>query len=508
MNLPKNGTELKQKLSAFGNNAAKKTLRTAAKTLSGAKAPYLNRYDNTGFLEGSGYFRASPVEGAVWRVGFAKDSILPADLPADAYIGSGVAFSPKKAAGKLDDQLVRAFALDDGSGRGIHVFAVIDGIGVALKDVRLIRGRLAALISEKNIESVQICATHCHSGVDTLGLSGDIRKAFKRTKGDPPKDRADRSIAGCSTDFMDFLIETTAEVIEKAVSNMTPGKLDAATADGAPYVQDSAADESALQPITLLRFTPENTEGKKLLAVFMANRPQNFNAGNHAVSADFPYYLCKTLEAAGFDAAFFQGADATVRARDGMLDQQGASSYSAVPRYGEAIAKVILQTEESVFHPVEPLLNVLVKETFLPVDNAALEFLGSIKMYNSALTRVTNGEDGKDFDYYMGTEIGLAELGTELKLALIPGSLSAGLAFGKTEKDFPYPSMQRQISGKLIVLGHCNDAIGRISPDEGNDDIFRINLPDAAASPGSRTAVEIAGAFARAAQAAEKIRIQ
>ena len=508
MNIPANGKELKKQLNILGNKAAKKALRTTAKLASGSKAPYLNRYDNTGFLEGSGYFLTAPAEDSGWRVGFAKDSIFPADTTGDTYIGGAFALRSKKATGNLNDQFIRAIALDDLSGRGLHVFAVIDGIGLSLRDVRVIRTRLKDLTEEKNIESIQICATHCYSAVDTLGLSGDIKTAFKKGKAEKNDDRADRSVTGYNTDYMDYLIETTAETIEAAVADISPGSLDFAFTDVGSFLQDTLPKGVGIRPVTLLRFTPESPDKQKLLTVFMANRPQNYDAGSHTVSADYPYYLCKTLEDAGYAAAYFQGADDTVSASTAWLEKAGTSRYHTVQKYGEALAEAILKTDESAFSPVEPLLNVMIKETFIPVDNAALEFFGSMKMFNSPLTRVTNGEDGKDFEYYLPTEIGYAEIGTLLKFALIPGTLNAAIAFGEGTEAFPYPPMEKAVYGNLTVIGHCNDSIGRISPAAPEDDIFSVRDYDASATPGSRTAVNIAGAFVRAVEAADKIRIK
>ena len=172
----------KRRLLDSGHRLTMKAVGKLSDNVSDKGIPYLNRYDNSGFLEGNGYFLSEPVKDAKWHLGFSKASVIPEKIEGDYYIGGYLAFPPNKMNGIMNEQMVRAVAVSDNSGRGLHVFAVIDCIGISGTDIRDIRQRLQSLISERNILSVNISATHCHSGIDTTGLWGDLPEAYKNNK--------------------------------------------------------------------------------------------------------------------------------------------------------------------------------------------------------------------------------------------------------------------------------------------------------------------------------------
>lgn len=82
--------------------------------------------------------------------------------------------------GVIDDQAVRVICLDDSSGRGSVVFAVIDCVGISGTDIRRIRERLADFAKENNIVSINISSIHCHSAIDTQ-VFGAICRRCSRT---------------------------------------------------------------------------------------------------------------------------------------------------------------------------------------------------------------------------------------------------------------------------------------------------------------------------------------
>ena len=508
--------ELKQKAIDLGDAAVQKLLRGVAGRVSDKTIPYLNRYDNTGFMEGSGYFLSAPAENAGWRVGYAKASILPERVQGDLYLGGYLAFPPNKAAGALTDLMIRAFAFDDGSDRGINVFAVVDCVGISNADIRRIRALLAPLCAEKNIVSVNVSATHCHSGVDTMGVWGDLIQALKKNPGAvKSQKKLSGAVSGRNPDFMDYLFETAAETIENAVNAMAPGQLHYALLDAADFVHDKRPPDVIDPYITVLRFTPADTAAKKIYTVLMGAHPTCYGSKQRQLSADFPYFICKKMEAAGHEAAFFQGAEAAVATDRGKHVKEPASLHNGIAQYGEAIADYVLGAEESAFTPVAPLLNVILRETFIPADNALLALLGKLKIVTNNLTKVTNGEDGKDYDLYFSTEVGLAEFGGTLKFALIPGELTPEIAYGgalTAEESYNrtawnYPALNSVVEGHLSVIGLCNDCIAYIVPDNDYGSVFAPLHYEEAVSPGRRTGSNVAGAFIRTAEAAEKIRI-
>ena len=60
----------------------------------------------------------------------------------------------------------------------------------------------------------------------------------------------------------------------------------------------------------------------------------------------------------------------------------------------------------------------------------------------------------------------------------------------------------------MAVIGLCNDCIAYIVPDNDYGSVFAPLHYEEAVSPGRRTGSNVAGAFLRTAEAAEKIRIK
>jgi len=509
--------ELKRKLIDFGDTAVQKLLKGISSRISDKTIPYLNRYDNEGYLEGSGYFLSEPKKEAAWSVGFAKDSVMPERVQGELYLAGYLSFPPNKASGVISEQMIRAFAFDDGSERGINVFAVIDCVGISNHDIRDIRNRLKDLIEKKNIVSINISSTHCHSGADTQGVWGDLIEAIKKNPKAVKKESTLKdTVSGRNPDFMEYLCVTAADVITRAVNGMEKGKLSFALLPCTQFVRDKRPPYVTDTVMTVLRFEPENPDSKKLLAVFMAAHPTNYGPKQRVISGDFPYYICDELQNAGYEAAYFQGAEAAVATDRGKFCEPGDSRHGGIVRYGRAIAKYVLETDENEFKPVEPMLNVIIKETLIAVDNALMELLGKIKLVSNNVVKVTNGDDGKDYDYYFPTEVGIAEFGSELKFALIPGELMPEIAYGgaydETESykktAWNYPPFKDVVKGHLTVIGLCNDAIAYIVPDNDFGSVFATLHYEEAVSAGGRTGSNIAGAFIRTAEAAEKIRIK
>ena len=133
-------------------------------------------------------------------------------------------------------------------------------------------------------------------------------------------------------------------------------------------------------------------------------------------------------------------------------------------------------------------------------------------MVNSKLKKF---ETGKGFDYCFRSEIGFAEFGRELRVALIPGELAPELAVGGAPKaeaswsgaDWPYPPMKDAFSGKLAVIGLCNDCVGYIVPDNDYGSFFAPKHYEEAVSAGRKTASNLISAFFRTVENAERGRL-
>lgn len=495
-----------------GNRAIQKLFGFFADRVSNALIDDFNRPDYTDFLEGSGYFIENAKESAGWRIGYAKRSMLPEDVTGTLYLGGYLAFPPNRVSGVLNDQMFRATALDDGSSRGIHVFAVADCIGLSNTDVREIRRRLRPEIDEFNIESLNICATHCHSGVDTLGLWGDLRQALKNNpKAVKSKKKSCFAVSGRDPDFMEQFFDSAAECIRSAIADMRPGSASFASVDAAAFVRDKRPPNVIDPALTILRF---NREGEKpLYWTVLGAHPTCYGDKQREISADYPYYICSELEDNGAEAVFFQGAQAAIATARGNWSKPTDTNQESIERYGRAVAAAALALPAERYEPLAPILNVRISKVLLPVDNQILLLAAKLRLVDHKLNKFPRKK--KKHDYYFNSEIGYAQLGSSLTLAMIPGELMPELAYGgafsaensATGADWDLPPLKACAAGHFAVLGLCNDTVGYIVPDNDFGNFLTENHYEEAVSPGKRTASELVSAFFRTVEEAEKTRI-
>lgn len=498
----------KRTLEIAGDKIVQKIFGKLSDSVPDKGIPFINRYDNSGFMEGSGYFLKEPRTDSKWLLGFAKSSIIPDKDVGDLYLGGYLAFPPNKVSGIINEQMIRAVAVDDNSGRGINVFAVIDCIGICGADIRKIRNSLKDLISEKNIVSINISATHCHSGVDTEGLWGDLVKAVKTNKKAVSKGRPDEAVSGKNPAFMEHLIKIAADTITAAVSSMKEGKLSYAQLPGEKFVHDKRPPYITDKNITVIEFiSADNSE--KLKAVFMAAHPTCYGEKQREIVCDFPRFMCDRLEEKGYNAMFVQGAQLAVATDRGPNIPEGLSKTEGIKAYGEAIAEYICSFDNSVYKEIEPMLNVTLTEVFLPCENKILEYAAKMKIVGNDITSLTfkDGPDirAKDRELLLPTEVGFAEFGKNLRIALVPGELMPEIAYGGAFEgwqsfngtEWEHRPVQDILGGDLAVAGLCNDFIGYIIPDNDFGSMFSPLHYEESVSAGSKTASNIVNAFER-----------
>ena len=508
----------KRRLLDAGHDIAMKAVGKLSDSVSDKGIPYLNRYDNTGFMEGNGYFLAKPAPDAKWSAGFAKASVIPPVKEGDYYIGGYLAYPPNKMTGIMNEQMVRALAISDGSGRGIHVFAVIDCIGISGTDIKEIRNRLKDLISEKNILSINISATHCHSGIDTDGLWGNILSDFRHNKKEVKKGKKAKTVSGKNDGFMKYLKKISAKTIRAAVESMTEGELYFAQLPIADFVRDKRPPYVTVNDLTNIRFVPDNGT-KEISVVFMAAHPVCYGDKQKEASRDFPGYMCDRFEEEGIEPMFIQGAEAAVATERGPHIPEGLSTDEGIKAYGRAIADYVMTYDKASYKKLTPLINVTVNELFLTADNKILELAAKLRLVNNSLVKITSVDDGnkddKSFSLHLVTEVGFAVFGNELSIAMVPGEMMPELAIGGTfpdwasysGKNWDKPSIKEILGTEIAVAGLCNDFIGYIVPDNDYGSVFAPLHYEEAVSAGPETASEIISAFIRMKENADKITV-
>ena len=148
------------------------------KNIPSVKFEQKENFTSEMFFEGMEDYLSAPASNAVWSLGYGSASLQTGDeLDGKHYVGGSLSFPKSKAATAIyDDQRVRVIAINDGSGRGTLIFAVIDGFGISSTDVRGIRKELADFAKANNIVGINISVLHQHSCVDTFGMNGDLVK--------------------------------------------------------------------------------------------------------------------------------------------------------------------------------------------------------------------------------------------------------------------------------------------------------------------------------------------
>lgn len=439
------------------------------------EADYKFKNSNTG----TGTFKDEVGENARWNVGYSSATLLTGnELDGKHYVGGSLSFpSPKNPTAILDDLRVRVVAISDGTDSGIVVFAVLDAYGLANKDVRIIRDRIAGFLKNENVVSVNISTLHQHSAIDTLGLNGDLLKVlFGNTTINALKLSKDLH-NGQNKEYMENLYNVTAKAIMDAVNSMEPGEMYFSTSDAPEYIRDKR-DPQVIDPnLNRLCFVPDDENSTPTWIVNAAIHCVGLGAATTEVSGDYPYFVEKAVNEAGANYIQIQGAELAITSDGTLTSKEGATRYENVQSYGAALGKLLVDTDKG--SKIEPILNIAHENIFMQVDNKALQFIASTGLLANEGIKTADG------DLKIPTEIGYMEIGDNLAFALIPGELAPEIAFGGAceakdswlGKDWNYPSMQDIVGKdrKLMVLGLTNDQIGYILSDNDYRSILTEN---------------------------------
>ncbi len=452
--------------------------------------------DSENFYEGTETFIDNAADGAKWSLGFGKESLVPANLidGTKKYYTGG--YFTQKVSGVFDDQRANAIALNDGSGRGTTIFASVDGIGVANRDVRAIRAAVEQKLYNKgiisDINAININATHCHTVIDTQGIGLDllpkILKSFFFG--------AERSI---DSEFLETMIDRTAEAIVEAYLNMETGSLyyfetvgigkddsnGLFTDDEYPYIYNKRYyNESYPHRFACFKFVPDNSESAGTIFTNIGAHPTVIDETTELLSADFPAYMEEKINNAGMNFMFIQGAQAPVSVNKwaeipdpvaGEVEavvaaNPTAEDYKTAILLGYEYARLILEAQDEV-KEVEPVLNVKMTEYAVKLETGLLGYGATEGFIGTTTVEDSESKTG----YSIITEAGYIEIGTDIVLLTAPGELVPQLVYGNvvsaedsylgTEWTYEATASLIPEDKTVLVMGLCNDAIGYILPD-------------------------------------------
>lgn len=401
-------------------------------------------------------------DGEKWTVGFAKEVLTPDDITEEAYYIAGYnTNNPAKSV--LDDMYAKAVYLDDNSGRGGVVICAIDCVGISRKDINDIRKIVIESGKIPNLKSINICATHTHSAIDTQGLWG--KNFFSDGK---------------NAEFMNQLKELTAKAIIDSYNARKDGELYFGTAETEGLLTDTRTPIDYDATLKRIRFDPADGS-EDTYVVNLACHAECLGARTTVVSADFPAYMEKEIveQTGGANVVFINGAIGgliTCEKLDDVL-RNFELGLEYVKEFGEDVGEVVMSVNNETV--LEPAINVKTEAIEIKCDNTALllvRFLG-----------VLNNDVAKDNDGNISiiTEVSYMELGNrQIGVYMIPGELSPELESGNflsaeeaangTKADYE-PLSQMARCEHNFVIGLCNDEIGYIIPE--NDFLLHEWLP-------------------------------
>ena len=400
--------------------------------------------------------------GEKWTVGFAKEVLTPDDITEEKYYIAGYNTN-NPAQSVLDDMYAKAVYLDDNSGRGGVVICAIDCVGISRKDINDIRKIVIESGKIPSLKSINICATHSHSAIDTQGLWG--KNFFSDGKNE---------------DFMNRLKELTAKAIIDAYNARKDGSLYLGTAETEGLLIDTRTPDDFDATLTRIRFDPADGSDNTYI-VNLACHAECLGARTTVVSADFPAYMEKEIveQTGSANVVFINGAIGgliTCEKLDDVL-RNFELGLEYVKEFGEDVGKVVMSVDNEI--TLEPAINVKTEAMEIKCDNTALLLVRFLGVLNNDIAK------DKDRNISIITEVSYMELGNrQIGVYMIPGELSPELESGNflsaeesangTEADYkPFSEMSR--CEQNFVIGLCNDEIGYIIPE--NDFLLHEWLP-------------------------------
>lgn len=466
----------------------------------------LDDYDSSWVYDeadGRKTYSTEPAEGAQWKVGYASESLIPDDMaPGKYYLGRQLNFfasgEQAKADGVLDDQRVRVICLDDGSGRGAVVFAVIDGLGVGSGTIRAIRRMLGEYVADGRIAAINVSATHCHSALDTQGVSTSLSYVLLANS---VTNMFGLEKASTSNDpFMDRVINATVRQVKSAYESMETGKLYYDKTSISEYSHDKREyiSREDMPDVGILHFVPDNADSRPTYFVNLTCHPTNTSAKAKMASGDYPFYIDYMIKKAGANFVMTQGAVGQISGKGISVDSNGTdylvaskelkleeklgketydkSNAESADKFGEKMAEIILAAKEDGEEELtKPVINAKYAYTQFTTDNYTLNLACKCRLVDNEVYTTGSGVD----DVCLPSEVGYVEFGDRVAFGLFPCEFYPEVFHGQdiitndkenyawNDSEWNIPAAKDMVRSGIDVYAVCfaNDYIGYVVPD-------------------------------------------
>lgn len=340
------------------------------------------------------------IKGDSYVCGYAVREVMPKDITAKKYWIAGHGMG--NVIEKIHDPItVSAMWIGaDDNGGYIHISA--DIIGLTNFELNIVRERLKDLIDESKCAGVFVSCTHTHAGFDTVGYWGQLYKLQ----------------SGKDDEYMALLLKSLEEVAREAYKNRTAGKLYIGTVS-VPEAQFCKREPNAMHDVlTRTRFVPNDGSTETWFLNYEAH-PNTLGGGNRECSADYPYWLRKTInDEKKINVLYGVGAIGAVDPGDFCEDKPERTRIQ-----GETLGKAALGIDNDKEMPVE--ITVLQQKYYSPVDNGLLALMATIKACSSQRYPCDKG----DLGLALQTEMAYIKLGTQ-QILLLPGEPFPEVIYG------------------------------------------------------------------------------
>lgn len=328
----------------------------------------------------------------------------------------------RRATAVHDDLTIRALALQ--SGRTAVVLAALDLIGFFRWHAQDVRKMLRKTCPDFDLI---LASTHTHHGPDTMGLYGP--SAFT---------------PGLDPEYLAWLKATIARTLVQAVDHLQPVSLKTCCLSVPGVAMNARDPEIVDEELTCIQFL--DLEEDKILATVMnfPCHPEVLFDENTIITADYPHFLRKTVEAEtnGF-CLFFSGA------LGGMMTPDVEDhSFEEAEAMGQRLAAEGLACLQQAAPINNPMLEHKRQEFSTPLFSPLLRL--------AMITGVIKG--GPTWKRQKITETNLIRIGPAWFVS-VPGELLPKLGLR-------IKSLLRQAGAQCPgIIGLANDETGYILPE-------------------------------------------
>jgi hypothetical protein len=401
--------------------------------------------------------------GDRFTVGFGKCVMLPADIEKKKYYIAGYGEN-NPARGVIDPQYAHAMWIDDNTGRGGVLFISLDIVGILNKDVNKIRHILKGFCNRTGCRSINVCSTHNHAGIDTMGIWGRL------------------PFSGKDPNFMELLFNSVLTACETAYNSRKDGDLYLGTI-GVPDMQEDIRTPIVYsKTLTRFRFAPLDGSDEVWLLNF-ASHSESLQGSNHLVSADFPCYLRERIkDKTGADVVYTVGAIGGMISMDIPEEDKLRREHrllESTRNIGYKLAEYAISIDNDT--KLSCKVDFARREFYIGADNTIL----TLACYIGLLEADRYADPSLPKYLCLKTEITYFEIGGK-KLLLLPCEIFPELVFGgflgaeesATGKGAEVnPQILTEIceDEEILVFGLANDELGYVVPP--NDFILNPTAP-------------------------------